>query len=348
MFEGVLLYGAAVWGLMVCIGIYLLAGLLLVAIMHKTIAPEKIQNQLGGRGWKPVCKAALYGAPLPICSCGVIPLATSLRKAGAGKGAVTSFFITTPMTGADSILLTYGVFGWPMTVLRVIGSLISGIAAGVWVEKSEQIGNEKSELETHGGCSSGCGCHHHHNEQSTQSGWRDSLRYAFEEVFADVARPMLIGLLLSALLVLAVPADLARLMRDSLWIGYGIAIIAALPVYACSVSVIPFGFVLMIMGVSPGAVFLFLSLAPGTNLITAGVYKQLMGMRALLIYVTVIVTVSLIIALSIDFLWDESLFYPRQSIEEENYYWFEKLAGGAALLLMMFYSMPERWRRRVA
>ncbi len=141
------------WNLTVMIGLYILIGLIFVGIAHLYISKAWIQKHLGEDSSNPSLKGALYGIPLPLCSCGVIPLATSLREKGASKKAVTSFFITTPMTGVDSIIATYGVFGLPMAILRVISSFISGVVAGSLVK--DEIKNDISKKEEHSCCCSG-------------------------------------------------------------------------------------------------------------------------------------------------------------------------------------------------
>ena len=85
--------------------LYILFGLILAGLIHATLKKDKIAKHLGERKFKPVLKAALFGIPLPLCSCGVIPTAISLRKSGASKGATLSFLISTPESGIDSIAI---------------------------------------------------------------------------------------------------------------------------------------------------------------------------------------------------------------------------------------------------
>ena len=78
---------------------YILLGFLLAGMLHVFVRPSAMTRHLSGRGAGPVIKAALFGIPLPLCSCGVLPTAVSLRRNGASKGASTSFLIATPQTG---------------------------------------------------------------------------------------------------------------------------------------------------------------------------------------------------------------------------------------------------------
>ena len=106
---------------------YLLLGFLLAGLMHAFIPGQYYSKYLSKPSFKSVINAALFGIPLPLCSCGVIPTAMSLRKEGASKGAVASFLIATPQTGVDSILATYSLMGWPFAVIRPIAALATAL-----------------------------------------------------------------------------------------------------------------------------------------------------------------------------------------------------------------------------
>ncbi len=95
---------------------YLLFGFLVAGVLSVCISPEFVERHLGGRGFRPVWKAALWGIPLPLCSCSVIPVSASFRRHGASRAATTSFLLSTPQTGVDSIAVTYGLLGGVFTV----------------------------------------------------------------------------------------------------------------------------------------------------------------------------------------------------------------------------------------
>lgn len=93
---------------------YLLLGFLLAGLMHASVPGRFYTKYLSKRSFRSVLNAALLGIPLPLCSCGVIPTAMSLRKEGASKGAVVSFLVATPQTGVDSIMATFSLMGLPL------------------------------------------------------------------------------------------------------------------------------------------------------------------------------------------------------------------------------------------
>ena len=88
---------------------FLLFGFLMAGILSVLISRDFVRRHLGGGGISGSIKAALVGVPMPICSCGVIPLAASLRKHGASRGATASFLAKTPQTGIDSLMVTFAL-----------------------------------------------------------------------------------------------------------------------------------------------------------------------------------------------------------------------------------------------
>ena len=115
---------------------WLLLGFFLAGLLARLLPPAKIKKYFRGGGLAAVGKAALLGVPLPLCSCGVIPLAAALRREGAAKGPAGAFFIATPQTGADNFLLTQGLLGLPVALLRAAIAFLSGVLGGVLIDRS--------------------------------------------------------------------------------------------------------------------------------------------------------------------------------------------------------------------
>ena len=65
---------------------------------------------------------AAHVLPVPICSCGVIPMYRGLIEAGTPRSAAIAFLIASPEIGWASMLLSLSLLGGPMTVLRVAGA----------------------------------------------------------------------------------------------------------------------------------------------------------------------------------------------------------------------------------
>lgn len=130
---------------------YLLLGFLIAGIMHAFVPKNLYSNYLSKNNFSSVLNAALFGIPLPLCSCGVIPTAMGLRKEGASKGATTSFLIATPQTGVDSILATYSLLGLPFAIIRPLAAFVTSLFGGSLVnifcknEKEENAQNTPKE-----------------------------------------------------------------------------------------------------------------------------------------------------------------------------------------------------------
>ena len=117
---------------------WLVLGLVIGGLIKALIPTELLHKHLSGNGLPSIVKAALFGAPLPLCSCGVIPAALGLRRAGASKPATIAFLVSTPETGVDSVSISYALLGPFMAVVRPIAAITSAITAGLLVGKSEE------------------------------------------------------------------------------------------------------------------------------------------------------------------------------------------------------------------
>ncbi|WP_457749700.1 SO_0444 family Cu/Zn efflux transporter [Sulfurimonas sp.] len=326
--EYITLFFSALVDLSNAMAPYILFGLLFAGILHELVPDSIVKNHLGKDSIVSVIKATIFGIPLPVCSCGVIPLATSIKKSGASNGSTLSFLISTPITGIDSILATYGMFGWVFTIYRVITStiisIIAGILSNMYVKKEEiraarqtkpkavfsmaapttentimnfstvqtQQSSQKEEVCSDGSC-----------DEKKNGIVKSTFSYAFGTLLKDIASPLLVGLLLGALITVAVPENLSEILVKYNWLSYIIVIAIAVPMYVCATASLPIAAGLMLAGVSPGAAFVFLSAGPATNTVTIGVVKKMLGTRTLYIYLGTIIVGSIIFGLGLDYLF---------------------------------------------
>ena len=191
---------------------YLLLGFFIAGIL-RTFVPRTIYSRhLAPRNMKSVVKAAAIGVPLPLCSCGVFPTAVGLRKEGASHGACASFLIATPQTGVDSIAATYSLMGLPFAIVRPIAALFTAMFGGWLVNKYAREDEVFSEEAVKVGEHDHCGCGHEHHEHGEQPAtfWQKftgALDYAFVDMMQDVGKWLVIGLLIAALITVAVPNE---------------------------------------------------------------------------------------------------------------------------------------------
>jgi hypothetical protein len=263
-------------------GPYLLLGLAAAGVLYVILPFGAIARHLGGAGPWPVIKAVILGVPLPICSCGVVPLAAALKKSGAGDGATIGFLITTPTTGVDSILATYSLLGGAFTVLRVAATLVLGLIAGfgtVLVSHADAVAADPSPPA----------------ERVRGFGARvaAALRYAFVELFGGIARPLAVGIALGGIIGYALPADLLESTIGHGFLSYLAMMAIGIPLYVCASGSIPLAVALLAKGLSPGAALVFLIAGPATNIATITIIGRMVGKRVLAVYLATLMIGSI-------------------------------------------------------
>lgn len=296
------------WGLSVDMGIYILFGLLGAGVLHQLVREEWIQKHLGSSNSKSVIKAAMYGTPLPLCSCSVIPFAASLRKHGASKGSTLSFLISTPITGIDSILATFGMFGWAFTAYRLFSSVIMAIAAGILINLFDPEKPKPKFAFSAPHATAATASFTVQKPASVPSkppfSVKEVFRYGFITLLGSFTKPLFWGLVIGAFISAAIPSNLNELIGEHRVWGYLIAVAIATPMYVCATASLPIAASLIIAGISPGAAFVFLSAGPATNTVTMGVVKSMLGLKALIVYLAVIMIGSVGFGALIDLAFD--------------------------------------------
>ncbi|MCK4235860.1 MAG: permease, partial [Candidatus Krumholzibacteria bacterium] len=220
---------------------YLLFGFLIAGGLSVLIQPEVVERHLGGKGMWQVIKAALFGVPLPLCSCGVIPVAASLRRHGAGEGATTSFLISTPQTGVDSVLVTFSLLGPVFAVFRPLVSFFSGLIGGALV--SYYGAENDSKAEKHPVCREEC-CAWPKN----RTGLVRALRYGFVTLPRDLNKALIIGILLAGVISAIVPDDYFSIILGGGIVSMLVMMVAGIPVYVCATASIPIAAALIAKG----------------------------------------------------------------------------------------------------
>ena len=263
---------------------YLLLGMFFAGILHVFIGTDFITRHLGGNNLGTIIKASLFGIPLPICSCGVIPVAASLQKEGASKSATLSFLVSTPTTGVDSILASYSLLGPLFAIFRPLAAFITGITIGLLNFIFNREPQEKV-TEIH---------HHSKNEISIKNKITKVFSYGFIELAEDIGKWLVIGVLIGGVLTAAIPQEFIEKFLPFQWIHFIIMLGIALPLYVCATGSIPIAAAFLQMGFSPGAALVFLIAGPATNTVTLSFVRTKLGKRAFYLYIISIVSISLI------------------------------------------------------
>jgi len=333
------------WLLLTSIAIFILIGVIIAGILKQFLPDSFIRKHLGKHSFITNIKAVLLGIPLPLCSCSVVPFITTLKQSGASRGAIQTFLISTPITGADSILATYAVFGWVFTLFRLLSSVIISLVAGFL--SLLFLPEPESELKA-------TDIKNKYNNRSIPvtiekptsadifTKIEAIFRCSFDEIFKDFARPLLIGILLGAAIVTFMPENLSTLISKNSFLNYILILLVAAPLYVCATASIPLGLSLLVAGFSPGAVFIFLTAGPATNTMTMAVVNKTLGRSSLFIYLFSVIIGSLFFGFLFDMIFAQSLgnlFI--QSLEKEALGFIEQVSAVLLLYLVLKYSFSK-------
>ena len=404
------------WQLFMISAPWLLLGLFIAALINVYLPKDFLNKHLGKEGFWTTVKAALIGAPMPLCSCGVIPAAVGLRRAGASKSATTAFLVSTPETGVDSISVSYVLLGPFMAIIRPIAAIASAITAGVLVGKESKqaqhnsdhshnhsesatccapktkeepkaasccgsraqivtkvepetkqssccASTSKPEAEVKSCCapkvdvkptktsccasqnepsvihvepetqqSSCCGTAEGLQKESQWAKLKQAFHFSATKLLQDTAVWLLIGLFFASLVQTFVPEGFLAQWGAGL-LAMTVMVLVSIPMYICATASTPIAAGLLLSGVSPGAVLVFMLAGPATNIATLGVVAKELGQRAVAAYLTGVVGVALAFGYLTDYLVAEYGFVVAPSMasgHEVLPYWLE---FGAALLL---------------
>ncbi|WP_372832073.1 SO_0444 family Cu/Zn efflux transporter [Pontibacterium sp.] len=399
--------------------IWLLFGLSLAAVIKGWIPEKLVKRLLSGKGPGSVIRAALIGAPLPLCSCGVLPTAIGLHRSGDSKPATTSFLIATPETGIDSISVTYALMGPVMAIIRPFSAITSAIASGLLVlffdrdgtakatadqktpvksccssKQAEESPAESSASDT-GCCSSKkaaepvapvmtttscCGsknaaaplatvtttssfcsgknavkeaspqascCSSQSKTETTPTkkpGIWAGLRFALVDVLDDIKYWMAFGLVMAAVI--------ASLIEPGNLTAYGsglgamlLMLLVGLPLYICASASTPLAAALLVAGLSPGTVLVFLLVGPATNIASLGILIRELGKRAVVLYLTGISISAVGLGLLVDALLGDAAFELAAGISDHQYgSEYMLLHWVAAVVLLLLTIKPLRSR----
>lgn len=327
---------------------YLLLGFLLAGMMHVFIPGTLYNRYLAGNSFRSVVYAALFGVPLPLCSCGVIPTAMSLRREGASKGAAVSFLIATPQTGVDSIIATYSLMGLPFAIVRPIVAMVTALFGGQMVNMVDKTEGDADAAiaASHSHCGCGCGCDDEQPATSFGGKLKAALRYAFLEMMEDIGKWLVIGLIVAGLITVFVPDSFFAIFKDNTMLSMLLVLCIAIPMYICATGSIPIAVALMIKGLTPGAALVLLMAGPACNVASILVINKVLGRKTLITYILSIVFGAIIFGVCIDQLLPREWFLPTTIASaccEEETSWFN-IGCSILLFLLLLNALWHHYR----
>lgn len=330
IFETALALLKETWALTMEMAPYLLLGFLVAGLLRSVFNEDWVKRHLGQAGFYQILKAVVIGIPLPLCSCGVIPVAAAIRRQGGRPGAVAAFTTATPQTGVDAIAASVGLLGWPFTIVRIALAFINGIISGLIVDrlarpdsqsdaKTSSCCDSNEAPTTHSCCStdsepkentvaccseqktqsSGC-CSDKHQPPQKRSSLISGLEFGLITLPRDLFWALVIGLFLAGAISTLIPPDLFSAIPGGRFGTYLAMTLISLPLYVCSTGSIPMAFSFLAAGISPGAVLIFLIGGPATNTATVTALGSLLGTRATVGYIFSIIITAWLAAYALD------------------------------------------------
>jgi len=270
---------------------YLLLGFLFAGILHVLVPQQLFSKYLSKNNWVSVLYATLFGIPLPLCSCGVIPTAMALYKEGASKGSVISFLIATPQTGVDSIIATYSLLGLPFAIIRPVAAFFTSIFAGLvtnvftskenTVKVTAQKNKEKQKL-------------------SFAQKMKRVFQYGYVEMMEDIGKMLLFGLIIAGLIAYFVPDNFFTIFKGNTILTMLLILVVAIPMYVCATGSIPIAIALMMKGMSPGTALVLLMAGPAANIASMMVIGKVLGKKTFVVYLITLIIGAICFGLFID------------------------------------------------
>ncbi len=312
---------ASSWRLLADSAVYVLFGLLVAGLLKVFLSPSTVVRHLGSGRIMSVIKAALLGIPMPLCSCGVLPAAASLRRQGANKGATAAFLVSTPETGVDSIAISYALLGPVMAIARPVSAFLTAALAGI---SENLIGgpnrqNVRPDLSCPvDACCDGVECPEstHRRHHGAREKLRSGMNFAVTDLWPELAGWFMVGLLAAGLIEALVPSDaLGRYLGGGLP-SMLLMLTVGIPLYICATASTPIAATLILKGVSPGAALVFLLAGPATNVTSLSVLLGVLGKRATAIYLVAIAVTSVACGLALDGLFNTFGWSAQASVQE--------------------------------
>ena len=358
-----------IWLVFLDTAFWLLIGLLAAGVIKSFISEKTMQRWVGGHGIGAILRAALFGAPLPLCSCGVLPAAIGLRRAGASKEATVSFLISTPETSVDSVAVTYALMGPVMAIFRPVAALVNAVGTGllttlvadqpVAVKVPGDTGtavvesccSSKEEVKTESSC---CASKPEKVEASCCSEKKEAdaglsvpnkfilvLSYAGAELLDDISKWLAFGIVLAGIMLTFIPPDWLAQWGGGLT-AMLVMLVVGVPMYICAVASTPVAAGLLVAGVSPGAVLVFLLVGPATNIASFALLKQELGLKVTLMYLFGLSVFSLMMGLLLEWLLRSQQWQIEASLGEAHAMLPGMLSWASAFILIFLAIKPLR------
>jgi uncharacterized membrane protein YraQ (UPF0718 family) len=316
---------------------FMLFGFFMAGLLKAFVPATLVHKHLGTSRISNVFKAALFGIPLPLCSCGVIPAAAGLRRQGASKGATASFLISTPETGVDSVMVTYALLDPIMTILRPLAAFVTAVATGIGINLFDKATapTPTPPLKPFG--------------EIRPPAWKrffNGQRFAFNDVLGDVGGSFMIGILIAGVITVFLSPDLVTTYLGQGLLPMLVMVLVAAPLYVCATASTPIVAALALKGISPGAALVFLLAGPATNAASLAMVAKLLGKKSAALYLASIIGVAILFGLGADALYRSLGLDPLSWLAQstEHGHGILNIIAGTVLFILLVRTLITKMR----
>ena len=307
----------------------------MAGILSAFINANFIATHLGKRGFLQILKATIIGVPNAVMLLRGHPVTASLREHGAGKGASTAFLASTPQTGVDSIMATWGLMGPFFTVVRVIAAFMTGIISGSIVDlidpdTEQALHPDKTNTTT---------------KMTTHHRIVDVFKFGFISLPGRIAKALIVGLFIAGTLSALLPPDFLAEHLGSGLISKLLIMGVAIPLYVCSTGSIPIALSLIQAGISPGTALIFLITGPATNAATITTMWKIMGKKTVITYLLAIITSALLIGIALDAIPTETIIGTHAMHHATSDTWWPHICA-TLLVIVLVHALIQPFRKR--
>lgn len=292
--ELLLRYGATLWSITLESAPWVVVSLAVGGLVREFLPASGLQRWLNRPGYAGMAGAVLFGAVLPICSCGVVPLAISLFRAGVRIGPVMAFTAATPIINPAAVILAFGLLGPQLAMAYVTLGLTLPFVLGIAAQRWGRAPRVRFPVVATGAAAA---------RQALGLGGRvlRGLRWGMLELGPSVGFYLGIGILLAGVVMVAVPQDgLATYLGGDALLGMGLVGLLGAAIYVCAVAHIPLVATLLAAGVAPGAAVVFLLTGTATNLPELIALYKTIGRRVVVLYASTLITTSFLTGLAVN------------------------------------------------
>ncbi|WP_448383695.1 SO_0444 family Cu/Zn efflux transporter [Desulfosoma sp.] len=284
------------WAILVESAPFVLFGLLAAGLVKVFLPEEKVLKHLGGRSTAAVVKASLLGMPLPLCSCGVVPVAVDLRKRGAGKGPSAAFLVSVPETGVDSIALSFALLGPVLAIVRPLAAFVTATVTGMLVSRLPESDSRDKALHPLPSRDGSTDLPVIPADTTVSIGRRlmRGMRYGFFDLLQDLGGWLFLGIFLSGVIAALLPQEVSRLLEAYEGESLLLMLMVGIPIYICASASTPIAAALLLKGLSPGAALVFLLAGPATNTATLAVIGRFWGKAVMVVYLLSVASCTLL------------------------------------------------------